>query len=128
MNRFRTPLVLGAIAALAAFPSGCAGTSATPTPSVVVAPGAIVIEAASLAFAPRTIHVDAGISVQLVLRNRDTSVPHNVELRDAGQVVFKGETITGPADVAYQIGPLAAGSYEFLCTVHPAMTGRIDVD
>lgn len=128
MNRFWTRRVCGAIAATALFLSACSGTPGSPTPARSYGPDAVIVEAASLAFAPRVVQTAAGRSVQLVLRNRDSRVPHNLELRSAGQVAFKGEMVTGPADIVYSIGPLGAGSYEFLCTVHPTMTGTIEVN
>ncbi|MEA2607483.1 MAG: hypothetical protein QOI00_2240, partial [Chloroflexota bacterium] len=44
-----------------------------------------------------------------------------------GASVFKGAIVTGPAKVSYQVPALAAGSYRFLCDVHPTMTGTLTV-
>jgi plastocyanin len=58
--------------------------------------------------------------------NNDPGIPHNVEIKDAnGTSVFKGQIITGPATASYQIPALAAGTYTFVCDVHPNMTGTL---
>jgi len=33
--------------------------------------------------------------------------------------------VTGPTTKDYAVGPLAAGTYTFVCTVHPNMTGTL---
>ena len=54
------------------------------------------------------------------------AVPHNVEIKDAsGTTVFMGDLITGPAEATYAVDPLPAGTYTFVCTVHPNMTGTL---
>ncbi|HXU85362.1 MAG TPA: cupredoxin domain-containing protein, partial [Verrucomicrobiae bacterium] len=64
----------------------------------------------------------------LVFDNNDPGVPHNVEILDAtGASVFRGDVVTGPTTVSYQVPALAAGLYKFLCDVHPTMTGTLTV-
>jgi plastocyanin len=59
--------------------------------------------------------------------NRDT-LPHNLQIADAGgKTVFTGEIVTGPAVKVYSVPALAAGTYPFICQVHPAMTGTLTV-
>jgi plastocyanin len=36
--------------------------------------------------------------------------------------------VTGPKKILYNIEPLAAGEYTFLCTIHPAMSGTLTVE
>ena len=56
--------------------------------------------------------------------NEDAAIPHNIEIKDsAGNVIFKGEIVTGVKTTTYKVPALAAGDYPFLCTVHPTMTG-----
>ena len=58
-------------------------------------------------------------------------MPHNVKLfkdTTGGETVFDGEIFTGPAQRARTpVGPLAAGTYPFLCAVHTNMTGTLTV-
>jgi plastocyanin len=112
-------------------------TTAAPAASVPasVAPGTPAAAGAPLHISAQNIQFDtdhleapAGQAFVLEFDNNDPGVPHNVEIRDAtGASVFKGEIITGPAQVSYQIPALAAGSYMFLCDVHPTMTGTVTV-
>ena len=55
-------------------------------------------------------------------------MPHNIEIKDAaGAEVFKGDIIDGGKEINYAVPALAAGSYPFVCTVHPNMTGTLTV-
>ena len=54
----------------------------------------------------------------------------NIEgvVRDtSGAVLFKGEIITGPAQITYDVPALPAGTYTYICSVHPNMTGTLTV-
>ncbi len=42
----------------------------------------------------------------------------------SGQGVFKGEIVSG-TKVTYQVPALTAGTYTFICEVHPNMKGTI---
>jgi plastocyanin len=42
----------------------------------------------------------------------------------AGGSVFKGEIVSGK-QATYQVPALAAGTYTFICEVHPNMKGTI---
>jgi plastocyanin len=61
-----------------------------------------------------------------VLDNQEDA-PHNMVIKDAaGTTVFKGD-IVSKQQITYNVGPLAAGDYTFLCEVHPNMTGTVTV-
>jgi plastocyanin len=36
--------------------------------------------------------------------------------------------ITGPAQITYEVPALEAGTYTFICSVHPNMTGTVTVE
>lgn len=70
------------------------------------------------------IKVPADKPFELVMDNQDDA-PHNVKILDgAGAVVFTGE-ISSRGRVANQVPALAAGTYSFICEVHPDMVGKL---
>jgi plastocyanin len=86
------------------------------------------ISAQNIAFDTDHLEAAAGRAFVLEFDNNDAGVPHNVEIKDAsGASVFKGQIITGPAKASYQVPALPAGTYMFLCDVHPNMTGTLSV-
>ncbi len=44
-----------------------------------------------------------------------------------GEVVFQGEIFTGVGTKTYDIPALPAGTYAFVCTVHPNMVGVLTI-
>jgi plastocyanin len=86
------------------------------------------ISAQNIAFDTDHLDTAAGQAFVIEFDNNDPGVPHNIEIKDAGGAsLFKGEIITGPARVSYQVPALAAGTYTFVCDVHPNMTGTLAV-
>ena len=58
--------------------------------------------------------------------NKDQGQPHNIAINDAvGCQLFMGEIVTGPKVVVYDVPALPAGTYTFVCSVHPNMTGTL---
>ena len=73
-----------------------------------------------------TAPADRGFTI--AFDNQDPSIPHNVEIKDAaGTAAFLGEIFPGVETRVYDVPALPAGSYAFLCTVHPTMTGTATV-
>jgi plastocyanin len=86
------------------------------------------LSAQNIQFDTDHLEAPAGRALVLEFANNDPGVPHNVEIKDAtGASLFKGKIITGPDAAAYQVPALAAGSYTFVCDVHPFMTGTLTV-
>jgi plastocyanin len=116
-------------AATSAAPATPGRASAAPPPSGSVATGATLhIAAQNIQFDTDHLEAPAGQAFVLKFDNNDPGVPHNVEIRDAsGASLFKGQIVTGLAKASYQVPALAAGSYTFVCDVHPNMTGTLAV-
>ena len=110
-------------------PSKAAGATPPPSTSSGSLPtGAVLhISAQNIAFDTNHLEAPAGQVFVLDFDNNDPGIPHNIEIKDAnGTSLFKGQNITGPAKISYQVPALAAGSYMFVCDVHPNMTGILD--
>jgi plastocyanin len=109
--------------------SAVPGSSAPdPAGSAVTVGATAHISAQNILFDTDHLEAPAGQGWVLVFANNDAGVPHNVEILDpAGASVFRGEVVTGPTTVSYQIPALPAGTYKFLCDVHPTMTGTLTV-
>jgi plastocyanin len=123
------PTTSGAPAPSAA-PAASEPASAAPAPagSPVAAGANLHIAAQNIQFDTDHLEAPAGQAFVLEFDNNDPGIPHNVEIKDAtGASVFKGQIITGPAKVSYQVPALPAGSYMFLCDVHPNMVGTLTV-
>ena len=105
-----------------AAPSAIAGDSGTPTATT------IEIAALNIAFDKSELAAPADQPFQIVFANDDAGIPHNVEIKDAaGMSVFKGDLFNGVETRTYDVPALAAGSYTFICTVHPNMAGTLTV-
>ncbi|MGE5156267.1 MAG: cupredoxin domain-containing protein [Betaproteobacteria bacterium] len=105
-------------------------TSGAPAPTGSAAPvvTTVAISAQNIQFDTDHLEAPAGQAWVLEFSNNDAGVPHNVEILDAGGAsVFKGEIVTGPTKVSYEMPALPAGTYMFLCDVHPTMTGTLTV-
>ena len=105
---------VSASAASSAAPSGATGS-------------VINLKAQNLAFDPKSLTAPAGAAFQIAFDNQDNATLHDVVIKDAGgKEVFKGDLITGVAQKSYNVPALQAGSYTFVCTVHPTMTGTLE--
>ena len=120
----RRPLATFALLGLLLAVAGCGG-SASPPPTYP--PGAIVVTAENLMFDTSELIVPADSVFPLVLVNKDGD-PHNIAIRTKqgfdGELVFRHDPITA-STIVLQVGPIPAGTYYFICEVHPAMTGTV---
>jgi plastocyanin len=101
---------------------GAAGPPPTTTPYLSAS--------AATHFDQNKLVIPAQTAVTLTFDNKQDGVPHDVAIHDPAdpsQFVFHGEAITGPDTIDYKLPPLAPGEYAFQCTIHPPMTGTIEV-
>jgi len=110
-------------------PAASQPAPSAPPPASPVANGATLhIAAQNIEFDTNQLNAPAGQAFTLEFDNNDPGIPHNVEIKDAsGASRFKGQIVTGPMKVSYQIPALEAGTYMFVCDVHPNMTGTLTV-
>jgi plastocyanin/mono/diheme cytochrome c family protein len=112
-------------------PSAAPTDGAQPTAAPTDAPGepgaVLEISAQNIAFDTDTLSAPADTPFQIVFANNDAGIPHNVEIKQNGQSVWVGDIFNGVETRTYDVPALPAGTYEFICTVHPNMAGTITV-
>jgi cytochrome c oxidase subunit 2 len=107
-----------------------ANATPAPPPSGEAAGPTLQLSAFNVAYEQADLTAPAGTPFSIEFDNKDNGVPHNVAIhRDSatGQEVFKGDIFNGPAKRTYDVPALNAGTYAFVCTVHPNMTGTLTV-
>ncbi len=122
-------------------PSGAPGSAApgSPAASGAGAPtevpgggagGALQLTAQGVNFDKKDLVAPANTPFKLTFVNNDGGIPHNVAIHKdspTGAEVFKGEIFSGVATKTYDVPALPAGTYGFVCSVHPTMTGTLTV-
>jgi mono/diheme cytochrome c family protein/plastocyanin len=112
--------------------SGSPG-GATAAPAESLPPDAVKLKlvASGFAFDLKSLDAKAGEKFSIELDNQDApGTPHNVELRKSdGTSIINPPTVDGGASTTYVFDALPAGTYTFICNVHPipAMTGTLTV-
>jgi mono/diheme cytochrome c family protein/plastocyanin len=120
------------------FPDCWADEFAQPSPSASAGaslpPDATVLEvvAENIAFDVKELTAPAGETFAIEFDQRDAGVGgHDVDIRlENGTTVVDNPTQVEPGVVTYVVQPLEAGTYTFICSVHPipAMTGTLTVE
>jgi plastocyanin len=113
---------------LTAPPSAAASGSASAAPSAPA--GTVSISASGIAFEQTSVSAPARKAFQIAFDNKDQGTPHNIVIHEDdvnGAEVFKGDTVNGPATATYDVPALDAGTYVFVCSIHPTMTGTLTV-
>lgn len=86
------------------------------------------VHAKDVQFVDQTFQAPANKEFELDFVNEDAGIPHNIEIKDGGgNVIFKGDIVTGVKTATYTVPALQPGQYPYLCTVHPTMTGTATV-
>lgn len=120
-------MLAGGVALIAASPAGEGGAEPTGGPG---AP-ALTVTASGLKFDTSTITLSADTKTTIRFENKDGGVQHNIAIYQddsLSKVLFKGDLVTGPDSIDYQVPPLPAGTYYFHCDVHPTMNGQVVVE
>jgi hypothetical protein len=101
--------------------SGAPGGSGGP-PASGGAGGDVSVTAENVKFDTTTLAAPADKPFTLAFDNKDAGTPHDVDILDAsGKKVFDGKDFPGPKVTVYDVPPLAAGTYKFECSIHPAL-------
>jgi cytochrome c oxidase subunit 2 len=109
----------------------------TPAPSASSSPGTslppgesvtLTLVAQGIAFDRDTLEAPANTPFRIEFSNNDPGIPHNVAIHEGtptGPEVWRGELFNGVETRTYEVPALPAGTYGFVCTVHPNMTGTL---
>jgi plastocyanin len=87
------------------------------------------LSAESIQFSTNQLQAPAGRAFTIEFENRDSGISHNVDILDATNTsIFKGAIFPGVATETYKVPAIKAGTYSFICDVHPnIMTGTLTV-
>jgi plastocyanin len=124
-----------ASASASASASGAAPSGSAPAPSGSAPSGSgnltvVDISALNIKYEQTALTAPANTPFQISFENKDAGVPHNVTLHLGdvnGAELFKGEIFNGVATRVYDVPALDAGTYAFVCSVHPTMIGTLTV-
>jgi plastocyanin len=130
-----------AVIALLLLLAACGGTGSAPTtpappdsssPATPSNPGggvelAIATDTgADLKFDPAAVTVPAGATVSLTFENRAT-VPHNLTFSEPLSAATSTVVSPGASETVEFTAP-DPGTYDFVCTLHPGMSGTLTVE
>jgi cytochrome c oxidase subunit 2 len=104
--------------------------NAKPSAAPSGAPSGAVLDlsAKDIAYDKTDLEAPADQAFAIKFTNNDAGVSHNVAIRDAsGAEKFTGEIFPGVDSRTYAVPALPAGTYTFVCSVHPNMTGTLTV-
>lgn len=101
-----------------------AGTSGSETESNGEAGGseggAVTLTAENIAFDPNELTASVGDTIEF--DNQD-DVPHTFTAEEAGV----DESVEAGASASISLADVEPGTYDFVCTIHPNMTGTLEV-
>ena len=121
MRRTLLPLLASTVLLAACGSDDDGGGSSESAPASNGGAAANQVDMVDLKFEPKTISVAVGDKVTWT--NRE-NVPHNVVNKQDGEQP-KSELFNEGGTYSYT--PTAAGTIEYVCTIHPGMEGTIEV-
>ena len=95
-----------------------------------IPPADVTITAQGLKFLETGFEQPADTPFTIAFVNLDPATAHNVAIHEGsatGPAVFTGDIFPGVAAQVYDVPAIPAGSYTFICTVHPSMTGVANI-
>jgi cytochrome c oxidase subunit II len=102
--------------------------SASPAASGGSTGQTLQLTAQNVAFQETNLSAAPDVPFTIAFSNQDAGTSHNVDIQDStGKSVFRGQVFAGPGTQNYAVPALAAGTYKFVCDVHPSMTGTLTV-
>jgi plastocyanin len=114
----------GATPAASGVPSAAPSGGSGPGGSAVT----LKLTAQGIAYDTDTLEVPANTPFTIEFANNDAGIPHNVAIHKdspTGALVWEGDIFNGVETRTYEVPALPAGTYGFVCTVHPNMTGTL---
>jgi plastocyanin len=124
-------MLLAACGGSGAAPSTPAPPDSSAAPATPSNPGRVELTVgtdtgADLKFDPAAVTVPAGATVSLTFENR-ASVPHNLTFSEAPSAATSTVVAPGASETVEFTAP-DPGTYDFVCTLHPGMSGTLIVD
>jgi hypothetical protein len=114
-----------------AIPPGSGEPGASGAPGGPPPEADALVTARGVAFIETEFTAPADQPFRLAFVNEDAGVPHNVALHEGsatGPEAWRGEIFNGVETRVYEVDALPAGTYGFICSVHPAMTGTATLE
>lgn len=112
-----------AVAAAAALLAGCGDDGASEAADCRAAEGGeVTIVAEDIEWDASCLQAPSGAPLTILVDNQDDGIAHNLSLDAPGDP--ETELETGPVTQELEVA-LDAGSYEFVCDIHPNMVGTL---
>jgi plastocyanin len=112
-------------------PAGSPGPGGSGGPAEPAPEADVTITAEGVAFLESEFTAPADTPFTIAFINNDAAVQHNVALHEGsptGTEAWRGEIFPGVETRVYDVPALPAGTYGFICSVHPNMTGTATLE